>query len=129
MTDDMRRNMPAREVPMYHCMPDDRGAMATPPWSNKDFLLENMKKNVSYNERCMARTSCRVSENQELEAFRLLLHCCKNIVLMVLHRLVWSRRTETGTKWRFFRNAFFNVRADDDALSVDEVARPTAVRT
>ncbi|CAM9814042.1 unnamed protein product [Ectocarpus sp. 12 AP-2014] len=40
-----RQNMPAREVPMYHCMPDNRGAMATPPWSDKDFLLEKMKKN------------------------------------------------------------------------------------
>ncbi|CAB1111141.1 unnamed protein product [Ectocarpus sp. CCAP 1310/34] len=40
-----RRNMPAREVPKYHCMPDNRGAMATPPWSDKHFLLEKMKKN------------------------------------------------------------------------------------
>lgn len=40
---------------------------------------------------------------------------------MVLHDLVWSREIETGTKYRFFRIASFNVCADDDALSVDEV--------
>ncbi|CAN0381198.1 unnamed protein product [Ectocarpus sp. 12 AP-2014] len=37
--------MPAREVPLYHCMPDNRGGMATPPWSDKEFLLEEMKNN------------------------------------------------------------------------------------
>lgn len=38
--------MAAREVPRYHCMPDDRGAMATPPWSNQEFFFEKMQQNV-----------------------------------------------------------------------------------
>eukprot|EP00903_Cladosiphon_okamuranus_P017092 g15749.t1 len=37
------RNMLPREVPNYHCMPDDRGAMATPPWSNQDFFFQQMR--------------------------------------------------------------------------------------
>eukprot|EP00904_Undaria_pinnatifida_P002101 jgi/Undpi1/11892/HiC_scaffold_4.g01591.m1 len=36
------RNMDQSEVPRYHCMPDNRGAMATPPWSNGAYLLEQM---------------------------------------------------------------------------------------
>lgn len=39
--------MPTVEVPRYHCMPDDRGAMATPPWSNQEFLMNEMHRNVS----------------------------------------------------------------------------------
>eukprot|EP00752_Nemacystus_decipiens_P012166 g10785.t1 len=39
------RNMAAQEVPRYHCMPDNRGAMATPPWSQQEFLLERMQRN------------------------------------------------------------------------------------
>ncbi|CAM9914593.1 unnamed protein product [Ascophyllum nodosum] len=39
------RNIPSAQVPMYHCMPDNRGAMATPPWSNREFLLNQMDKN------------------------------------------------------------------------------------
>lgn len=39
--------MDETEVPRYHCMPDNRGAMATPPWSNEDYLLEQMKAHVS----------------------------------------------------------------------------------
>ncbi|CAM9890825.1 unnamed protein product, partial [Laminaria digitata] len=37
------RNMEHSEVPRYHCMPDNRGGMATPPWSNGGYLLEQMK--------------------------------------------------------------------------------------
>ena len=43
----MSRNMDPAEVPRYHCMPDNRGAMATPPWSNAGYLLEEMKAHVS----------------------------------------------------------------------------------
>lgn len=39
------RNMVKTEVPRYHCMPDNRGGMATPPWSNQDYLLQQMKAN------------------------------------------------------------------------------------
>ncbi|CAM9519665.1 unnamed protein product, partial [Hapterophycus canaliculatus] len=38
-------NMPTVEVPTYHCMPDNRGAMATPPWSKREFLMDKMQQN------------------------------------------------------------------------------------
>lgn len=40
------RNMATREVPKYHCMPDNKGALATPPWSNEEFFLRKMQENV-----------------------------------------------------------------------------------
>ncbi|CAN0403506.1 unnamed protein product, partial [Discosporangium mesarthrocarpum] len=37
--------MKAVEVPPYYCMPDKKGAMATPPWSNPSHLLGEMESN------------------------------------------------------------------------------------
>eukprot|EP01038_Epipyxis_sp_PR26KG_P016542 gene16542-22583_t len=36
-------NLPKYAVPPYYCMPDNRGSLATPPWSNSSYLLKNIK--------------------------------------------------------------------------------------
>jgi hypothetical protein len=36
--------MPRRQVPAYYCMPDNRGGMATPPWSERQHLLTQMAR-------------------------------------------------------------------------------------
>ncbi|CAM9477512.1 unnamed protein product [Phaeothamnion confervicola] len=35
--------MPRLQVPRYFCMPDNKGAMATPPWGNTAYLLEQLR--------------------------------------------------------------------------------------
>lgn len=35
-------NMPKKTVPGYYCMPDRKGSMATPPWNNPNYLVEQM---------------------------------------------------------------------------------------
>lgn len=37
-------NLPKSQVPGYYCMPDNRGSLATPPWSDSNFLLSNIQK-------------------------------------------------------------------------------------
>ena len=39
------RNLPKRTVPSYYCMPDNRGSLSSPPWSNPEYLLNNIKQN------------------------------------------------------------------------------------
>lgn len=39
-----RSNMKKGTVPPYYCMPDNKGALATPPWNNQDYLWGNMAK-------------------------------------------------------------------------------------
>lgn len=36
------RNMDRDQVPRYHCMPDNKGALATPPWSKQEYLLSQI---------------------------------------------------------------------------------------
>ncbi|KAG5175751.1 hypothetical protein JKP88DRAFT_337460, partial [Tribonema minus] len=38
-----KRNMPPHQVPRHYCMPDVRGAMATPPWSLREHLLAELR--------------------------------------------------------------------------------------
>lgn len=38
-----KSNLPARMVPPYFCMPDNKGSLATPPWSNSTYLTSHMK--------------------------------------------------------------------------------------
>jgi hypothetical protein len=37
-----RSNMPRRWTPGYYCMPDNKGSLATPPWSNQSFLHQHI---------------------------------------------------------------------------------------
>ena len=37
-----KSNMAHGSVPPYYCMPDNRGSLATPPWSEASYLLEKM---------------------------------------------------------------------------------------
>ena len=39
-----QQNMKTREVPPYYCMPDNRGSLATPPWSDAEYLLRNIRE-------------------------------------------------------------------------------------
>lgn len=37
-----KSNLPRRQVPPYYCMPDQKGSLATPPWSDAVFLVKAM---------------------------------------------------------------------------------------
>ncbi|KAG5178646.1 hypothetical protein JKP88DRAFT_346923 [Tribonema minus] len=39
-----QRNMQMRQVPKHYCMSDRRGALASPPWSERDYLLSQMRQ-------------------------------------------------------------------------------------
>ena len=46
-------NMPRRSVPMFYCMPDFRGGLATPPWDDPQYLVKTLRKNkfrIAFNE-------------------------------------------------------------------------------
>lgn len=60
------RNMPEREVPSYHCMPDHRGSMATPPWSDQEYLLRTLQNHVSC-AKCGGRVFCVPSFHDDVD--------------------------------------------------------------
>jgi hypothetical protein len=39
-----KNNLPKGSIPPYYCMPDNRGSLATPPWVNTSYLLNEMTK-------------------------------------------------------------------------------------
>ena len=40
------RNMNKKEVPHFHCMADQKGRLATPPWSKTEYMVDEMSKKV-----------------------------------------------------------------------------------